>query len=53
MSYTIPLMGSSVDWTLLRKEPVNLNICPQKLSKHKHKEKKNKNKNTEQPKLEQ
>lgn len=36
----MPLMGSLLDWTQLRKESVNLKRCQQKLKKLKFKEKK-------------
>lgn len=35
----MPLMGSLLDWTWLRKESVNLKRCQQKLTKQKKAEK--------------
>lgn len=35
----MPLMGSAIDWTWLRKESMSLKICQQKLPKLKGKEK--------------
>lgn len=35
----MPLMGSLLDWTWLRKESVNLKRCQQKLTKQKKTEK--------------
>ena len=35
----MPLVGSSVDWTWLRKDSVNLNRCQEKLPEVKCKEK--------------
>lgn len=38
----MPLMGSTVDWTWLRRESLSLRICQQKLPKVKSKEEKDK-----------